>query len=145
VELEVLVAVWEGKDEATEPDFDVNGRPFPSASSQHLLFQKRLDSGLLAGMWAFPEVEAPQTVSSLATRLGLNPVGDSVPLPGITHVFTHLKARYRPVLVNVSETAPVERGRWVSEAGLKELPLPVAQRKMASQALSRLSPPGLDD
>jgi A/G-specific adenine glycosylase len=129
-----------------------------------LLLRKRPNSGLLAGMWEFPGVEVdtnelgsptemdatslPEQAADLAEALGLGPPLmaaesslDSEPLglAVVTHIFSHLKARYRPFLFMVAWARV--RGleapgcEWVSLDRLDELPLPVAQQKIARVAL----------
>jgi A/G-specific adenine glycosylase len=101
------------------------------------LLRKRPGGGLLARMWEFPgaEVEAGRTAGDvaleLAGELGLDLMGEPVELDVVTHRFSHLKARYRPFAARVTGMTGSEAGRWLREEDLAELPLPVAQRKIA--------------
>jgi A/G-specific adenine glycosylase len=134
-----------------------------SAKEPFFLFRKRPSTGLLAGMWEFPSVEVSAPLESpggsgetplsgaafdLAAGLGLGP-GTSVTgqtaelreLPPITHVFSHLKVRYRAFLLPVGSgvsVSPDSRLRWVPLEGLDRLPIPVAQRKLLESAVAAL-------
>jgi A/G-specific adenine glycosylase len=142
-----------------------------SGGPTHLLMRKRPDSGLLAGMWEFPGVEAPdsylEAASTLAQELGLGSGADggsgasgglrpdrgleasAAPeasrspepcpreLPVVTHTFSHLRAHYRPFLLQASLSHTTD-GEWICEDGLNQIPLPVAQQKIAKAALEEL-------
>jgi A/G-specific adenine glycosylase len=139
VEFAVIVAV--ARDEGGHPRF---------------LMRKRTETGLLAGMWEFPGVEVEEAsfehasvferaVAVLAGKVGLDtlPPDTSGPqlteLDTVTHVFSHLKARYRPFLLRTPLLPFEETGsvglQWISEERLQEIPLPVAQQKIARAAL----------
>jgi A/G-specific adenine glycosylase len=146
VDIVVLVAVAR----------DSNGR-------RHLLLRKRPVSGLLAGMWEFPGVEAtdsfPDAANALAQEVGLgsgavndqdpgrspevvgspktagSPEPAPIELPVVTHTFSHLVVHYRPFLHRASLSTPKE-GKWIAEDDLNEIPRPVAQQKIAKLALA---------
>jgi A/G-specific adenine glycosylase len=122
-------------------------RPVPSAeialailhAEGRVLVEKRPAEGLLAGMWAFPErrlegegeSEAAEAARSIAVTLGLGPIGAPTSLPDIRHRFSHLEARYLPVLLDVERAAtpaPPRVARWIAPED-DEVALPVAQRK----------------
>jgi adenine-specific DNA glycosylase len=102
-------------------------------------------------MWEFPGVEmkggaepcmsmaerAGSAVRALAADLGMSSEGPVLSLEMVPHQFSHLKARYHPVLARVQpELTEDERvGRWVAPKGLDRLALPVAQQKVASLAM----------
>jgi A/G-specific adenine glycosylase len=122
-----------------------------------VLLEKRPTTGLLAGMWAFPErrvdsevtfapavatsnpartaaglVRAVDVARSIAEAFGVTPVGSPAPLGEVRHRFTHLEARYLPVSIAVTGTlvAPASmQVRWVA-ADDDTVPLPVAQRSV---------------
>ena len=147
------------------------------------LLRRRPEKGLLAGMWEFPGVEwvgsvAPgsgvsaeshgsglssggpaggaggEVVLGLARELGLEPGSVPVPLPRVSHAFTHLKAAYWPFLVEVTESghgvdvdgevleggggAGLRACRWVSPGEMAGLPVSVAQEKIFRLALEGL-------
>jgi A/G-specific adenine glycosylase len=134
------------------------------AGIRRLLLRKRPDSGLLAGMWEFPGVEVDTSelgrasdachscvraqTAALAEDLGLGPLpmkaesnlaSEPVGLDLVAHVFSHLRARYWPVLFQV-EWAGVggmeaPGCEWVATSKLDEVPLSVAQGKIARAAL----------
>jgi A/G-specific adenine glycosylase len=123
----------------------------------HFLVRKRPTPGLLAGMWEFPGVEVAgvdngplrRVLRSLVEELGIGgdvEAGDSsfpfTALDVVTHVFSHLKARYRPFVLRVkgapSMEAEPDTHRWLLPHQMHELPLPVAQRKIAASARAEL-------
>lgn len=122
--------------------------------SLELLVRKRPPEGLLAGLWEFPgtEMDSRESVEDAVPRVlregmgigGLRGSGaTSVPLPAVDHAFTHLKARYHPVLLQMGghrpETLPPDGHRWVGLPAIREeLPLPVAQLRILDSALAWL-------
>jgi adenine-specific DNA glycosylase len=177
-DIAVLVAVRREEPRREEPCRDEEGE-------LQFLLQKRPATGLLAGMWEFPgaEVKAGSSLTfraaamELASELGLagglenaervrcgRSGSELEELHVVAHVFSHLKARYRPFLFQVprqgtaplpprqtpaSGTAPAHAGsahsspdpsgpRWLSVAELEDVPLPVAQGKIAELALEAL-------
>jgi A/G-specific adenine glycosylase len=137
----------------------------------HFLLRKRPATGLLAGMWEFPsvKVEAPgkpqpglaeEDTSDAAWGLALEhgiQVGSRKPpqsadlteLPLVTHIFSHLKVRYRPFLLKVlspnGSPSPSLKASsrdpstvWISAADLDQVPIPVAQGKILKAALVAL-------
>lgn len=139
----------------------------PAGGFQFLL-RKRPSTGLLAGMWEFPSVEAVVAESqpvnstkrtlqdaawSLAREFGLkvDPSPDVTELPLVTHVFSHLKVRYWPFLMRMVTPAgpPPQpqkdpgsdaRPSWISAADLEPVPIPVAQGKILESVLAALDP-----
>ena len=146
-----------------------------------LLMVRRPPDGLLGGLWEFPAVEigAEDAATGDAIPRGgfltagnslhercrsrLEDLGVELPsgsppfgvLPEVRHVFTHLKAVYRPMLVlgaqpmkakHTPSGVPVlpegmapkeprpDEQRWVLPNQVKHLPLPVAQRKILDLA-----------
>ena len=124
----------------------------------HLLLRKRPATGLLACMWEFPGMElaantGPQEVlSSLIKGLGLVSTQGLGPseLGPVYHVFSHLKVRYQPFLLRVGlpsgqipGKAPVrvpdlDGPQWIPVETLEQVPLPVAQGKIAKAAMEGL-------
>ncbi|MEZ4417980.1 MAG: A/G-specific adenine glycosylase [Gemmatimonadota bacterium] len=93
---------------------------------------QRPDEGLLARMWEFPAremVAVPERCRSA--------------LPAVDHQFSHLKATYHPLLVQLERPEVDPRAvlaglghsaasaRWVTLAEAEGLALPVAQQKIA--------------
>ena len=141
VDLAVVVAVARGE-----------------AGALRLLLRKRPSSGLLAGMWEFPGVEVTrpprgfsspsfkEAVVALATDLHLAvPPGSPhsplcpIQMETVTHVFSHLKVHYRPYLWVLGSQEGSSEGpgdcRWIALSELDEIPLPVAQGRIATAAL----------
>jgi len=115
-------------------------------TSGKALVQRRPANGLLAGLWAFPELNE-LGLEDCALSLGLTPRGDSGTLPDVEHRFTHLHARYVPAVleveprpaVNLASDDDAESGaapwpgedlRWIGAEGRSDTALPVAQRKV---------------
>ncbi|MCJ7627210.1 MAG: A/G-specific adenine glycosylase [Longimicrobiales bacterium] len=130
-EMDVLVLVAVARDEAGE---------------LHFLLRKRPEKGLLAGMWEFPSVEVnggrgisefPAGTPAPATWIRFSAMEE------VTHLFSHLKARYRPTLYLVEgredPAGELSGCQWVSASGLGRVPLPVAQGKIARAALKTLA------
>lgn len=120
-----------------------------------VLLVRRPEGGLLGGLWSFPEAPldggddpggevvggVPTTEASrrAAREAGATLVGgvSPRPLPVVRHRFTHLDARYHPVLL-AGRGADHENRRWVPLARREHLALPVAQEKIARAAAAVL-------
>jgi len=104
----------------------------PVRTDGALYLVRRPSEGLLGGLWEFPQAESDSGTDALTplSDHGLRPAGDPVQMDAVPHVFSHLKATYRPVWV------PAEGGResrssgWFSPAEVGDLALPVAQQKI---------------
>lgn len=100
------------------------------------LVVRRPREGLLGGMWEFPAVEvedgADRGVRSM--KVAEPAMGAVVALPPVTHRFSHFTAVYRPRRVEVDAEWGEAAGRWVTPSELADLPLPVAQQRIARVA-----------
>jgi A/G-specific adenine glycosylase len=113
------------------------------------LMIRRPERGLLAGLWAFPEVElqgprsAPSAARGVARALGYTVVARARALAQVRHAFTHLRARYFPVLLEArgGAASPPPGQRWVDPSRLGSLAVPTAQRRIAASAWSALERP----
>lgn len=109
---------------------------------EEVFLVRRPESGLLAGMWAFPE-SGEEVAAAYAVQLGLRPLGKPVALPEVEHRFTHLHVRYVPTLLKVDRdddfVAIGRGGRWIGPGGLEGVALPVAQRKVLESWLETLT------
>jgi A/G-specific adenine glycosylase len=91
---------------------------------------RRPDSGIWAGLWSLPEFDAMETLQACLTGWP----GRSEPLPGFTHVLTHLDLRITPVRHTLPPQAGQDAllqarwpaGRWVSPGELPGHGLPAA-------------------
>ena len=135
-----------------------------------VLLARRPERGLLAGMWEFPSVEVredstPSRVAASALDclavLGLSGRPAELLAP-VRHVFTHLRATYRPIVVRCDpggspipepeaaarpgdtpeQRAAEPKTAWARPAALTDYALPVAQRKIARQAEAWMRKPG---
>lgn len=111
-----------------------------------MLVVRRPEDGLLAGMWSFPErevagadgqhavqeIEVEQAAREAAREAGaeLRDGTPARPLAEVRHRFTHLDARYRPVVL-AGAGADDENRRWIVPARRAEVALPRAQEKIA--------------
>ena len=89
--------------------------------------RQREDSGLLAGLWEFPNVEGAldeETAPSVLEQWGLNARNWSRKLTA-KHVFTHVEWHMTGYVLEVSGDGP-EEFLWVDEAGLEEHAVPSA-------------------
>ncbi len=118
------------------------------------LVVRRPPEGLLGGMWEFPAVEvdgAGGGAEAVMGWLGRRAAGEAdadarplrvaepdaaavVELPPVTHRFSHFTGVYRPCRVAVAGEWGEGEGRWVTPSGLADLPLPVAQQRIARAA-----------
>lgn len=91
--------------------------------------QKRPDTGLLAGMWEFPNVDgelSKQQVKEQANEWGSS--GQPLPLPSAVHVFTHIEWHLQGYLMELSH--PLDGYSWVTAEELQnEIAIPVAFKK----------------
>jgi A/G-specific adenine glycosylase len=112
------------------------------------LLVRRPEDGLLGGMWSFPEREvrvgegaAAREASREAARQAgatLTDARPALPLGEVRHRFTHLDARYRP-LVLAGEGADAENRRWLPLERRDEIAFPTAQEKIARAAQGALA------
>ena len=100
------------------------------------LVVRRPTEGLLGGMWEFPAVDREDGADPDAgrSRFAEPTAGAAANLPSVTHRFSHFTAVYRPRRVEVAVERRREAGRWVTPTELAELPLPVAQQRIARRA-----------
>ncbi len=89
--------------------------------------QKRPDSGLLAGLWQFPEVPGILEVSDAIAALGLDVCDVSRQLEK-NHIFTHIVWKMRGIYLEVREKS--DRFVWLSAEQIRtEAALPTAYRQ----------------
>ena len=102
-----------------------------------MALRRRPEGVMLAGMWEFPavEVDGPEGAEvAVAGLVGDGPGGGEA-LPPVPHAFSHLHVTYHPVLVRVEPgTKPPGGARWLRPDDVADLPLPVAQRRIAQVA-----------
>jgi A/G-specific adenine glycosylase len=141
IEMAVVVAVRApGAVDASSRREAADGLGEEAKPAPRFLLRKRPGTGLLAGMWEFPEAEVPTGRSArdaaleLAGDLGLNVVGEPQELKVVRHLFSHLKVRYRPFVLLVARVTGLPPGAWLHMDELPGVPLPVAQRKIAQAA-----------
>jgi hypothetical protein len=107
---------------------------------------QRPDTGLLAGLWDFPNIplDDPETEESLAqdvllehlTSLGLPTLGILVKKGSSLHIFTHI--RRKSLVYAVQVTGPptkAEVGKWVTEEEIVDMAVSELGRKVLRLAL----------
>lgn len=84
-------------------------------ASQSLLLEQRPATGVWGGLWAFPESAIDADIEhEVQARWGFS-VTAVTPLPHFEHLFTHLRLRVQPQLIDVEsvDDVPLHRGvRW---------------------------------
>jgi A/G-specific adenine glycosylase len=88
-----------------------------------VLVVQRPATGLLAGLWEFPEIDHPANHAYVGK---------------VTHTFTHKRITYHVFICTTRARARVrdrERSCWLPTARLEDLALPTAQRKLWKLAL----------
>lgn len=120
-------------------DYPVRAEKKPRRVEAHTVFvlrcggayavQKRPETGLLAGLWEYPNVPGQlsgQEALAQAERWGVRPRALCKRLER-THVFTHVQWQLRCYEIDCAEQAP--RFRWADDAALdREIALPTAFR-----------------
>ena len=95
-----------------------------------LLFERRAESGVWAGLWSLPEVGIDDDVSvACVSRVGAAPLSCAA-LPPIEHGFTHFRLTIHPVRIGVAAApaalASSDRAWWTVEHALRQgVPAPV--------------------
>jgi A/G-specific adenine glycosylase len=111
----------------------------PVRPDGHLFMVRRPSHGLLARLWEFPQRElegpprdreaGPKTAMDLGDwGLKTGPVLDTLAV--VPHVYTHIRARYWPVVVSASGGLESDGAGWFSTNDASALALPVAQRRI---------------
>jgi A/G-specific adenine glycosylase len=99
---------------------------------------RRPAEGLLGGLWECPTVESDgdgaRVVGGIAEDHGLRLAGGARTLPEVRHAFTHIRATYRPFVVDASGGSETEDSGWRTSEELDALPLPVAQQRIIAAA-----------
>ena len=87
-------------------------------SNGRVLLRQRPETGLLAGLWEFPEIE------QLREKVEVEEVG------AVTHVFSHFRAIYRVHKGEVATLKVRKPLRWVTPRETDNLALATAQRRI---------------
>jgi len=102
-----------------------------------LLMRQRPPSGLWAGLWEFPTLEARGAgeVTAALAALGLRSHAAPRPLGELEHQLTHRRFVFRPLLVRIADRDGAARvtGRWVDRAQRAELAISTAHRKILAR------------
>ncbi len=113
-----------------------------------VMLERRPAKGLLAGMWAFPEVgerdtrpdmrvdaaRSRESILAAIVERGLVATGCPEALPRVEHRFTHLYTTYEPWLAPVAAPAEGEGRAWIDPAASNDLAVPVAQQTVLAFA-----------
>lgn len=132
-------------------------------SESRTLLVRRPEKGLLAGMWEFPGAELPGPAGALpptelivsTARRRLEELGVAAalkakarPLAPVKHAFTHLRATYHPVVVELGWAGPRDspapavaalRGRNSPDSG-NDSPAPTDDARSPARSASRRLP-----
>lgn len=95
----------------------------------HFALHKRADTGLLASLWEFPNLDGTISKASVPAALqSWRLTAQKIERLGkAKHIFSHIEWNMTGFLVQVEQTAPVKDWVWVSRAQLqKDYPLPSA-------------------
>ncbi|MEO5510661.1 MAG: A/G-specific adenine glycosylase [Longimicrobiales bacterium] len=107
------------------------------------LLTQRPPRGLLAGFWTFPAAEPQAQQSSyakaarrMAAALVSAPLSRARRLDPVSHAFSHRTEVYHPFVYHTRRAAASydTAFRWVAIDSMHELPVPVAQRRIARAA-----------
>ena len=123
------------------PEYDVGSAILITATGRMLLV-RRPPKGLLAGLWEFPGAiarpgESPRRAAARAARAaGANVDGRTArPLGHVPHRFTHRKETYHAYRFHLRHSRPTPPRSdqiWAHPSELHTLPLPTAQRTIAT-------------
>lgn len=89
-------------------------------SNEKIFLEQRPNSGIWGGLWAMPLMDRAET-KDLFTQFDA--------WPEATHIFTHFKLRYTPVLVNLTPQTNSFEGSWhnIDDALKLGIPKPVTK------------------
>jgi len=112
--------------------------------TQYLVVQ-RPDTGLLAGLWDFPNIpleedaehSLPAESALLAhlLSLGFNDLGKLSKKGSSLHIFTHIRRTSQVYTVQITENVPDVEGIWATEDEIGEMALSELGRKVLRLAL----------
>jgi len=107
----------------------------PIRSDEALYLVRRPAEGLLGGLWEFPQTEGAGDPLAPLAEYRLRATGTPVRLDEVPHVFSHLKATYRPLKVAAQGGRDTEDAGWFSPEEVGELALPAAQQAILERVL----------
>ncbi len=114
--------------------------PLLTRQDRHILLQRRPACGLWGGLWSLPELDSPGQLQDLADRHALQ-LGRPLPLPGLTHTFSHFRLMITPLLVPAEPQAAqmAEEGwLWYNLDSPPRLGLATPIKKLLKLAASQL-------
>jgi len=104
-----------------------------------LMFQNK-ETGLLGGLWTFPQFEKKNNETQENMLRQLIPKSTngqhftSIPLASVKHIYTHFKEDILPTVVKINDdstlTAQQQSLKWVTLTQLKKLPITGACQKI---------------
>jgi len=117
-----------------------------SESGLEYFLIQRPETGLLAGLWDFPnialedpEINEPlveEMLSEYLVSLGLNEPGKMVKRGSSLHIFTHIRRTSLVYTVHVQNSNLVElQGKWVTEHDITDMAMSELGRKVFRMAL----------
>lgn len=106
--------------------------------NDHLLLEKRPQTGIWGGLWGFPQTDEEDEVSSLTRQLDLVEQ-DRQKLPGFRHTFSHFHLDCYPLLIDVTP-ADIQLNeaqfRWVTIGTNQGLGFAAPTVKLMKQLIS---------
>jgi A/G-specific adenine glycosylase len=106
---------------------------------QYLLVQ-RPDTGLLAGLWDFPNIpleedpedslSAESTLLAHLLSLGFEKLGKLSKMGSSLHIFTHIRRTSQVYTVQITEDVPEVDGTWATEEEIAEMAVSELGRKV---------------
>jgi adenine-specific DNA glycosylase len=130
--------------EWSDPDYITAVISHPSDVGPKYFLVQRPETGLLAGLWDFPNIaledsetdEAAESVLlEYLASLGLVRLQDLKKIGSSLHIFTHIRRTSLVYTVQVGSEIPGLQGKWATEAEVVEMALSELGRKVLRLAL----------
>lgn len=113
---------------------------FVLLNSKGVALRKRAGTGLLAGLWEFPNVMGTldeKAAGEQVSAWGLSPLAWEKQLEG-KHIFTHVEWHMRCYVLRIKGGGP-EEFCWVGRAGIEKCAVPSAFAKFMDETMTWLS------
>lgn len=117
----------------------------PSNHGREYFLNQRPDTGLLAGLWDFPniafddpeleETEVQEVLTEYLVSLGFSGLHNFVRKGSSLHIFTHIRRTSQVYAVEVMDQRIDLEGKWVTEDEIAEMAVSELGRKVFRLAL----------